>query len=626
MRSFTAWLLILLLMTPSFAKERFQKPGPIHLDRGGEKWAEKTLRKLSLEEKVGQLFMVWVRAQFLNNDSDTFVQLRDTMNKYHVGGFAMTVPVDGPFLIKSEPYEAAMLLNHLQEESKLPLLFAADFERGLTMRLNGPTIFPHAMAFGAAGKPEYAENFGRITANEARAIGIHWNFFPVADVNSNPINPVINTRSFGEDPTQVGALVSAYIKGAHDGGMLTTAKHFPGHGDTASDSHLGVARVNGDMAHLNSIELPPFEKAIRAGVDSIMVAHVTVPALEPDPNRVATTSSKVVTDLLKTQLKFEGIVTTDALDMAGLTRLYAADVGRAAVEAFKAGNDLLLIPADLEASYNAMLKAVQSGEIPQARLDASVLKLLKAKASLGLNKAKLVDVASVAKEVGKPQNVLAGQQVADDAITLLRENGKVLPLKAMGTTKAGLPYMTTVETRNRLVVIVFSEDVRMSAGRMFDRQVRSRVPDANVLFVDPRIAGGMSDEILRAVDQAEAVVAAVYATPVPGSMKNQVAVADATGTLLNAILDRAAQKTVVVAMGNPYVAADFPRIDNYLCAFSNETISEFSAVKALFGEIAIRGHLPVSIPNVAQRGAGMERQASLAQGDTQHAHGNVASR
>ncbi len=626
MRSFTAWLLILLLMTPSFAKERFQKPGPIHLDRGGEKWAEKTLRKLSLEEKVGQLFMVWVRAQFLNNDSDTFVQLRDTMNKYHVGGFAMTVPVDGPFLIKSEPYEAAMLLNHLQEESKLPLLFAADFERGLTMRLNGPTIFPHAMAFGAAGKLEYAENFGRITANEARAIGIHWNFFPVADVNSNPINPVINTRSFGEDPTQVGALVSAYIKGAHDGGMLTTAKHFPGHGDTASDSHLGVARVNGDMAHLNSIELPPFEKAISAGVDSIMVAHVTVPALEPDPNRVATTSSKVVTDLLKTQLKFQGIVTTDALDMAGLTRLYAADVGRAAVEAFKAGNDLLLIPADLEASYNAMLKAVQSGEIPQARLDASVLKLLKAKASLGLNKAKLVDVASVAKEVGKPQNVLAGQQVADDAITLLRENGKVLPLKAMGTTKAGLPYMTTVETRNRLVVIVFSEDVRMSAGRMFDRQVRSRVPDANVLLVDPRIAGGMSDEILRAVDQAEVVVAAVYATPVPGSMKNQVAVADATGTLLNAILDRAAPKTVVVAMGNPYVAADFPKIDNYLCTFSNETISEFSAVKALFGEIPIRGHLPVSIPNVAQRGAGMERQASLAQGDTQHAHGNVASR
>jgi beta-N-acetylhexosaminidase len=625
MRSVTAWVLIFLLMTPSFAKEKYQKPGPIRLDHDGEKWAEKTLHKLSTEEKVGQLFMVWARAQFLNNDSDTLAQLRDCMNKYHVGGFAMTVPVDGPFLIKSEPYEAAMLLNHLQEESKLPLLFAADFERGLTMRLNGPTIFPHAMAFGAAGKTEYAENFGRITAQEARAIGIHWNFFPVADVNSNPVNPVINTRSFGEDPQQVGQLVAAYIKGAHDGGMLTTAKHFPGHGDTASDSHLGVARVNGDLAHLQSIELPPFQKAIDAGVDSIMVAHVTVPALEPDPNRVATTSTRVVTDLLKNQMKFPGIVTTDALDMAGLTRLYAQDVGRAAVEAFKAGNDLLLIPADLDASYQAMLKAVASGEIPQARLDASVLKLLKAKASLGLHKAKLVDVAGIGKEVGKPQNVQAGQQVADDAVTLIRENGKVLPLKAVGTVKGGLPYMSTEETSNRLVVIVFSEDVRMTAGRVFDRQVRNRVPDANVLYVDPRIAEGMTEEILQAADQAQAVVAAVYATPTPGSMKNSVAVADATGTLLHRLLEQAAGKTVVVAVGNPYMVADFPKIDNYLCTFSNETVSEISAVKALFGEIPIHGHLPVSIPNVAQRGAGIERQSNLAQGDPEHVRNAIVS-
>jgi beta-N-acetylhexosaminidase len=616
MRLFIASLL-LLLMTSAFAKEKYQKPGPIRLDHDGEKWAEKTLHKLSTEEKVGQLFMVWARAQFLNNDSEIFAQLRDTMNKYHVGGFAMTVPVDGPFLIKSEPYEAAMMLNHLQEESKLPLLFAADFERGLTIRLNGPTIFPSAMAFGAAGKSDYAENFGRITAQEARAIGIHWNFFPVADVNSNPVNPVINTRSFGEDPQAVGLMVAAYIKGAHEGGMLTTAKHFPGHGDTATDSHLGVARVNGDIAHLQSIELPPFQKAIDAGVDTIMVAHVSVPALEPDPNRVATTSSRVVTDLLKTQMKFNGIVTTDALDMAGLTRLYSQDVGRAAVEAFKAGNDMLLIPADLDASYRAMLKAVESGEIPQARLDASVLKLLKAKASLGLNKAKLVDVANVGKEVGKPQNMLSGQQVADDAVALIRDNGKILPLKARGTVAGGLPYMSTVETLNRLVVIVFSEDVRMAAGRTFDRQVRARVPDANVMFVDPRVAEGMREGILKAVDQAEAVVAAVYATPTPGSMKNGVAVADATGTILNLVLEHGAAKTTVVAMGSPYVLADFPKIDNYLCTFSNETISEASAVKALFGEIPIRGHLPVTIPNVAQRGAGMDR---FAQGDSQHAN------
>jgi beta-N-acetylhexosaminidase len=626
MRSVTALLLIFLMTTSSFAKDRYQQPGPIHLDRDGDKWAEKTLHKLSPEEKVGQLFMVWVRAQFLNNDSDTYTQLHEAIAKYHVGAFAMTVPVDGGFLMKSEPYEAAILLNHLQQKSKLPLLFAADFERGLSMRLNGPTVFPHAMAFGAAGKLDYAEAFGRITAQEARAIGIHWNFFPVADVNSNPANPVINTRSFGEDPKQVGQLVAAYIKGAHEAGMLTTAKHFPGHGDTASDSHLGVARVNGDMAHLNSIELPPFQKAIDAGVDSIMVAHVTVPALEPDPNRVATTSLRVVTDLLRRQMKFSGIVTTDALDMAGLTRLYASDVGRAAVEAFKAGNDLLLIPADLEASYHEMMKAVKTGEISPARLDESVLKLLKAKASLGLHKARLVDLAGVSKEVGKPQNVLAGQQIADDAVTLVRENGKFLPLKSVGTAKGGLPYTTTEETRNRLVVIVFSDDVRMSSGRMFERQVRDRVPDANVLYVDPRIAGGMTEEVLKVVDQAEAVIAAVYAVPVPGGVKNSAAVSDATGTLLSKLLDHAAAKTAVVAMGNPYVVSDFPGIQNYLCTFSNETVSELSAVKALFGEMPIHGHLPVSIPNVAQRGAGIERQARLARGEFPHAHNKIASR
>ena len=570
--------------------------------------------------------MVWVRAQFLNADSETYAQLRDTIQKYHVGSFAMTIPVEGPFLIKSEPYEAATILNQLQKDSPLPLLFAADFERGLTMRLNGPTVFPHAMAFGATGKTEYAQAFGRITAEESRAIGIHWNFFPVADVNSNPVNPVINTRSFGEDPQQVGDLVAAYIKGAHEGGMLATAKHFPGHGDTATDSHLGVARVGGDLAHLKSIELPPFQKAIDSGVDSVMVAHVSVPALEPDPNRVATTSTLVVTDLLKKQMKFNGIVTTDALDMAGLTRLYASDVGRAAVEAFKAGNDLLLIPADLDASYKAMLKAVQSGEVSAARLDESVLKILKTKASLGLHKARLTDLAGISQRVGKPANMGVGQQIADDAVTLVRENGKVLPLKGVGTIKGGLPYMTTEETHNRVVVVVLSEDVRMDSGRVFARQMRSRVPDANVIYVDPRTAEAMTDEILKAVSEAQVVIAAVYVIPTPGSTKNSVAVADATGTLLSKLTDRAGEKMAVVAMGNPYVVSDFPGIQNYLCTFSNATVSELSAVKALFGEIPIHGHLPVSIPDVAQRGAGIERHAAIAQKEAHHALDKIASR
>ncbi len=618
------------------SKERFQHPGPIHLDRDGQKWAEKTLHKMSVEEKVGQLFMIWAKVQFLNNADSIWIQLQDNLQKYHLGSFGVTVPVDGPVLLKSQPYEAAELLNELQRASKLPLIFAADFERGVSMRLNGTTIFPHAMAFGATGKPENAEAFGRITALEARAIGIQWNFFPDADVNSNPANPIINTRSFGGDPQQVGDFVAAYIRGAHEAGMLTTAKHFPGHGDTATDTHLGVGQVTGDRARLDAVELPPFRRAIEAGVDAVMVAHVTVPALDPDPGRVASTSTRVVDGLLKEEMGFKGIVVTDALDMAGLTRLYANNVGRAAVEAFKAGNDLLIIPADLDASYRAMLLAVQSGEISHAQLDRSVRKILELKASLGLHKARLVDVNQLPSLVAKPENLAVGQQIADEAIVLVRDNGQVLPLASgmaqetsketsRGTIPPGLPYQSLTEARNRLVAVIFSEDMRGESGRVLEQQIRARVPDARIIYVDPRSAGGMRAAVADAVAEAQHVIAAVYVIPTAGrairsatGLKNTVAMDDASADLLNEILERAAARTLVLAMGNPYLVQDFPAIQNYVCAFSNATVSERAVIKALFGEIPIAGHLPVTIPGIANRGEGLERPARAASGGSAH--------
>jgi beta-N-acetylhexosaminidase len=398
--------------------------------------------------------------------------------------------------------------------------------------------------------------------------------------------------------------------------MLTTVKHFPGHGDTATDSHLGVASVNVDRAHLDSIELPPFRRAIAAGVDSVMVAHVTVPALDPDPNHVATISPIIVSDLLEKQLNFKGIVVTDALDMAGLTHLFANNIGRAAVEAFKAGNDLLIIPADFPASYNSMLQAVQSGEISRDRLDHSVLKILKAKASLDLQKARLVDVNALATTVGKPENLAFGQQVSESAITLVRDNGKVLPLKSKGTAKAGLPYTTKEETHNQTLAVLFSDDVRTESGRAFGREFHARIPDARMIYVDSRIATDMTNDVLKAVDEAKTVVAAVYVVPMAGKVGNSVAMSDASGTLLQRVLDHAADKTAVIAMGNPYLAADFPKIENYMCTFSNASVSEIAAVKALFGEIPIRGHLPVTIPNIAARGAGIERPMQVASGDS----------
>src|SRR5271169_1358633 len=620
-------LIAFLLGAPCLAaakdksKDRFQPPGPIHIDKAGKKWVDKTLRKMSPEEKVGQLFGIRVNAQFLNDADPIWIQLRDNVDKYHIGSLVMSVPVDGPVLLRSQPYVAAELLNRLQKASKLPLIVSADFERGVSMRLNGTAVFPHAMAFAATGKTENAEAFGRISAIEARAIGVHWNFFPDADVNSNPANPIINTRSFGEDPKQVGDFVAAYIRGAHENGMLTTAKHFPGHGDTATDSHLGLSQVTGDRARLNAVELPPFQRAIEAGVDAVMVAHVTVPALDSEPNRVATTSKSIVDGLLKEQMGFKGIVVTDALDMAGLTRIYAKDIGRAAVESFKAGNDMLIIPANLDASYRSMMQAVRSGEITRPRLDQSVLKILELKASVGLNKARLVDLGQLSSEIAKPENLAAGQRIADEAITLIRDNGNVIPLQSFaaspGTMEDALPYQSMAEESNRLVAVIFSDDLRTDSGRMLERQILARVPDARIIYLDARSAAGMKPAVVEAVEAAGHVIAAVYVVPNAGralrasggGLTNTVAMDSATGSLLTAILDRAADRTVVLAMGNPYVVQDFPAIENYVCAFSNVTVSETAAVKAIFGEMPISGHLPVTIPGIASRGEGLERPA-----------------
>src|SRR5271167_4827029 len=452
-----------IVARPSFSASKpvFQKPGPVHLDKAGEKWAQKSLKKMTLEQKVGQMFMIWSHAQFLNVNSPEYLKLRDAMRKYHLGGFGLTVEFEDGFLYKNEPLEAAMVTNQLQKDSEFPLIFAADFERGLGLRLNEVTSFPHAMAFGATGNVEFARQAGRITAQESRAIGVHWNWFPDADVNSNPANPIINTRSFGEDPKLVGDMVAAYIEGAHQCGMLTTVKHFPGHGDTDTDSHTSVPVVNQDKAYFENIALPPFQAAIKAGVDAIMVAHIRAPALDPDPDHVASISPAIVTGLLKQQMGFTGLVVTDAMDMNGLTKLFpeggSAAAGRAAVAAVKAGNDLLLLPSNLDGAYNGLLQAVRSGEIPESRIDESVLKILRAKASVGLNKTRLVDISAVNEIVASPANLATAQQIADNAVTLVRNNRQVLPLKATrGTNVLQNPYQPVAETQDRTLVLIFT--------------------------------------------------------------------------------------------------------------------------------------------------------------------------
>ncbi len=607
-------IILLLFVGSCVGDDKFQRPGPVRLTHDGDKWAQKTLRKLSLEEKIGQMLMIRAQTEFFNAQSPDFLQLRDNLRRYHIGGVLLTVASEGGAVFRNQPYEAAMLTNQLQRDSRLPLIFAADFERGLAMRFHGTTGFPAAMAFAATGNPRYAAEMARVVAQEARAIGVEWNFFPVADVNSAPANPIINTRAFGEDPQQVIPYVLAYLGGARENGMLTTAKHFPGHGDVETDSHLGIARVSADRAHLDTLELPAFRAAIGGGVDSVMVAHVTVPALDPDPDRVASVSRAVIDGVLKQQLGFQGLVITDAMDMNAVTRLFPG--GRAAVEAVKAGNDVVLIPADLDAAFNGLINAVGSGEIAPAQIDASVLRILRAKAAVGLHKARLVGIHALAENIARPGDLALAQQVADEAVTMVRDNGHVLPVQGSGTPAPLAAYQTPGPPGSRVLVVVFSDDVRTDAGRVLEREVRARIPGVNMFYIDPRIASGMSEQVLEAADRAQTVVVAAIASPsggkvlrVNGVLTGSVSLDDATAALLHSLLERAAGKTALIALGNPYLAAQFPEVQNYLCTFSNAPVSEISAVKALFGEIPIRGRLPVTIPGIAARGAGIDRVA-----------------
>lgn len=583
---------------------------PVHLDRKGERWAESTLRKMTLEEKIGQMMMVWAKVEFVNVQSPEFTKLVDDLHKYHLGGFGITSPVEGGLLVKGDPFEAAFLTNALQKESKIPLIMGADFERGASMRLTGATDLPAAMAFGAAHDPELAREFGRVSALEARAVGVEWNWAPDSDVNSNPANPIINTRSFGEDPAQVGAMAAAYIQGARSAGLLTTAKHFPGHGDTDTDSHLALARVTGNMDRLNSLELVPFKQAIAAGVDSVMIGHLVVPAIEPDPNKPASISAKVVTGLLKEQLGFKGLVITDGLGMAGLMHVFSGPNGSSseaevsaqeAVAAVEAGDDVLCLPPDLDGAYNGLLQAVKQGKISEKRIDESVRKILRLKASVGLDKHRLVNLEDVAKAVADPASEALAEKVSDKAITLAEDKSSLVPLCA-------------AEGKG-IIAVLFTDSARGTDGsRAFASELLAKAPGARVLHVDGANARYQADAVLEAVRGAKRVIVIAESVPsagrvVQGNASGSVGLNAGPAQVLAKIVESAGSKTIVAAFGNPYTGMTLKGLETYICTFTNTPTAARSLAHAIFGEIPISGRLPITLPGLAERGTGLEREA-----------------
>src|SRR5712664_3959886 len=563
------------------------KSGVKKLTPAANTWVETTLRKMSADEKIGQLLFTTYHGSFTAADWAAYRQIMHDVTDLHVGGFINITQGSPLGIVKSQAYPTAVLTNQVQAKSKLPLLVGADFERGTAMRLDEGTSFPTAMALAAAGDPRDAYTMGEVTALEARAVGIHWIYAPVADVNNNPGNPIINTRSFGEDPARVAEFATQFVRGVEENGALATAKHFPGHGDTSSDSHIDLPVIHADRERLEHLEFVPFRAAISAGVSSIMTGHLSVPSLEPDPNTPATLSARILNDVVRKELHFEGLVVTDAMDMGGITVRYAP--GEAAVRAFEAGADALLMPPVPDAAFEGLQSAVKSGRISRERLDASVRRILQAKAKLGLDKTRLVDINAINQNFGHTAWQAEAQDISDRGITLLRDTPHRLPLDATKPTRA--------------LLLAFYADPEPYPAEDLERELRSRFDSLTTLRADTRFV--KADMLkLPSPDSYDVAILALFVRV--SDRKGNVDVPPEQAALAEQLF-KTGKPMITVGLGSPYLIERFPQAETWLAAFGISDVAQISAARALFGQIPVRGHLPVTIPGVDMKlGFGLE--------------------
>jgi beta-N-acetylhexosaminidase len=542
---------------------------------------------MSLRDKVAQLIIMPIYGEPANTRSAEFRRYQHYVRDLRVGGVIVTGHSLHGGIRNAEPYAMAALLNRLQKMSRTPLFVGADFERGASMRVNSTTPWPYSMAFGAANDLTAVAQEGADTARDARAMGVNWIFAPVADVNNNPDNPIINIRSFGENPAEVSSFVQAYIGGAHSdrkNPVLVTAKHFPGHGDTTEDSHMQLARLDADRARIEAVELQPFRAAIASGVDAVMTAHLAVPALEPD-NIPATVSSKIITGVLRDELGFHGLVITDAMDMQGLAAMF--DTAEASVRAIQAGADVLLMPKRAEDAIRGVVAAVQSGRISRKRLDESVNRVLAAKVRLGLMRKRLVNLEAIADVVDSPESEATAQSVADRAVTLVKDTKDSLPIRHPEST----------------CLIALTEGRRSQQGIRLIDEVKKRGPAITTTVLDPGMSQDDLNQVLQKASSCGQIIAAAYVSV--NAYRGNVALAGGYPDFLNTLIAGKAP-VVLAALGNPYLLRSFPNVAAYITTYSPTPTSETALAKALFGEIAITGHLPVTISGAAKYGDGIQ--------------------
>jgi len=574
------------------------------------KWANEQLSRMSIEEKIGQLLSVGINATFLNQDSDAYRALKHQVEDNKVGGI---------ILFRGPVYESVMLVNRMQQVAKYPLLISADLEAGAGMRFDDTVNFPWNMAVAATGNPDFARRQGEITAREARALGVQQIFAPVVDVNNNAANPVINVRSYGEDPADVARFAAAFTEGAQRAGVIATAKHFPGHGDTAVDSHRGLPEINVGRERLNTVEFVPFQASVNAGVGAVMVGHIALPqidstAIKPLPKTskakptdtdeaaeivdekatMPATMSPVMGQILRKDLKFQGLIVTDALSMSGLTIYFTQE--EAAVRALEAGADMLLKPADVDAAFRGVRDAVKSGRITEQRVEESTRKILVAKYDLGLSDRRTTPIETIDRVVGSKDVMTLATEISEHAITLVRDEDKSIPLKNLKP-----------EARIVNLAITNGED-RMYVANPFVSRMNKAGRKLETIGLDDR----SSDvEVQKAIEQAKSadlVIASLYGR-VRSGQANSAGIPEPGAKVLNAVM---AAKTPVIGIsfGNPYLLQGFPSLKTYIVTYGDMPSLQQAAARALLGEIAITGKLPISLPGLYPRGTGIQLKAS----------------
>ncbi len=602
-RSFSFVILILFLFSV-FPAQSENRAGRFEISEKAWNWADKQLKKMTVDEKIGQTLSLGINARYYNQERDGFQEIRRQVVENKIGGIILFA---GPV------YESVHVVNRMQALSKYPLLISADFETGVGMRFEDTTNFPWTMAVGATGDPEIARRQGLLVAREARALGVYHVFAPVADINNNPDNPVINVRSYGEDPQEVSRFVVAFSEGLQAGGVLATAKHFPGHGDTAVDSHRGLPSIDHSRAQLEGTEFIPFRALINSGIGSVMVAHIALPQIDPtqikplknpdaqmdveqgaevitEATSVPSTLSPVlIQQILRKDMNFNGLVVTNALSMSGLTLYVRNDEGPA--RAFMAGSDVLLKPVDIDLAIKGMREAVKSGKITEARLDESVRKILAAKYQLGLVKNRISPIENIDRIVSSNETLKLADEIARKAITLVRNDEKLIPLRDLANKKVFLLALSNGEDRNFV-----------SAG--LAASLRQGGVKLEVATLDARSTRDEARAALAKAAGADIVIAGLYGRVRSGS-RNSTGLPEVGVEILKQLLE-SDQPVIGVSFGNPYFLNSFPNMKTYLTAYGDMTMLQRATGNAILGKQDITGKLPISLPGLAPRGTGIQ--------------------